>query len=237
MKNLEKTPIIILHGWKLQGNTYKKLTELLRKKGHDVFSWDLPGFGQEELPSESFTLSDYVNFVVKKMDKEKIGKAIFIGHSFGGRVVLLLSSKHPSRVEKIILTGVPVIRNTSLVKQVQFRTAKIGKSFLSIMPVFVGEFFRKVLYYLIGEYDYYNAGRLKTVFKNTTSVDLLPYFKNATVPVICVWGVEDAIVPISVMNKMQKIKPENAYVRLEGLGHSPLRDNPEIYYNAIENYL
>lgn len=237
MKNLTKTPIIILHGWKLESSSYKDLASLLKKNGHTTFVWDLPGFGKEELPFEDFTLSDYVDFVIGKMDKEKIEKAIFIGHSFGGRVALLLSSEHPSRVEKIILTGVPVINNTSLVKQIQFKVAKLGKAFLSIMPFFVQEFFRKVLYHVIGEYDYYNAGKLESVFKNITSVDLLPYFNNAKMPIICVWGTQDLIVPISVMNKMKRIKPEITCIRLEELGHSPLRDNPEIYYKAIENYI
>lgn len=237
MHQNHKTPIIILHGWKLQGAVYQNLVDILRRNEYIVYSWDMPGFGSEHLPFESYTLSDYANFIVQKMEKEHIVKAIFIGHSFGGRVALQISQTYPERIAKIILTGVPVVRNTSFLKKVQFFVAKLGSRFFSVFPKHIQGFFRKILYRIIGEHDYYNAGSLKKVFQNVVSIDLVPFLKNAKSPIVCIWGTKDTFVPVSMMTAIKKIRPDVVTEKLSGLGHSPLRDNPDIYFNAIKKYL
>lgn len=233
----EKVPIIILHGWKLQGATYAAFINLLKKDGYKVYSWDLPGFGKEAPSSESLTLLDYAEFVLEKMKKEHLGKAIFIGHSFGGRVALKIANLYPEKVKKLILTGVPIIRNTSFKKKTQYAVAKIGKSAFSFFPENTKNLFRKTFYRGIGEMDYYKAGNLKKTLQNILSEDVLPYFDQTSVPVVLVWGDQDSFVPVSILKKLQKIKPQAEYVTLSGMKHSPLRDNPKEYYKAIQTFL
>ena len=238
MSNSKKQTIIILHGWKLQALAYHDLVELLKKNGYTVFAWDLPGFGKEPLPSSSLTLSDYVQFVVDKMKEHKIEHAIFIGHSFGGRIALKLAYQYPKLVKKVILTGVPVVKNRSFTKKIQLFGAKAGKQISRIiLPDSVSDLLRKALYCAIGEWDYYKAGPLTQTFQNIVAEDLLEYVIHAKVPLVFVWGKNDTIVPVSLLKTLQPIKPDAYYIELPGLGHSPLRDNAYEYFNAIAKYV
>src|SRR3989338_11212388 len=129
-----KEPIILLHGWGLQGNKYKEIASYFTKRGHAVFTPDMPGFGSEKLSSSSLFLKDYVAFIHTVVKRNKLKNIIFIGHSFGGRVLLKYVAMYPESVKKIIMTGVPIIRHTSLRKKTGFLVAKIGGLIVLFFP-------------------------------------------------------------------------------------------------------
>ena len=52
-------PIILLHGWGTNKNTFLPLAKLL-SKNYEVHLIDLLGFGKSEAPYKALSLSDYV---------------------------------------------------------------------------------------------------------------------------------------------------------------------------------
>lgn len=207
MKNSFKN-VIILHGWGLSGKKYDKLCEFLNSDGYKTYAPDLPGFGNEKLRKKSMTLDDYVDFVKDFIEEKKIQKPfIFIGHSFGGRIALKYSWKYPKDVSKLCLTGVPVIRDRSVIKKLFFVLATTGGKIMKILPKNINNFFRKGLYFVIGEWDYYNAGPLKQVFKNIIEEDLVEYMREVRVPTFLIWGKNDILTPASMVSKIKKINP------------------------------
>ena len=68
-----------------------------------VYALDLPGFGESQLPKEVFDSADYARIVKKFIDMMGIEGHILIGHSFGGKLSILLANKYPSMVEKMVL--------------------------------------------------------------------------------------------------------------------------------------
>src|SRR5438270_12888927 len=105
-----KYPIVILHGWRLTGSRYKDIQELFQKKGFTVYAPDLPGSADVKLTKEVMRIDDYIDFVLDFLKEHKIKKIILIGHSFGGRVAAKFAGRHPGIVEKLILTGAPLIK-------------------------------------------------------------------------------------------------------------------------------
>ncbi len=229
--------IVILHGWGLYGKTYQRLEEILKKNGYSVFAPDLPGFGDEVLPSPNYKLSDYVAFVDNLVIKHKLHKPIFIGHSFGGRVTIKYAFTYPEKVKKIILTGVPVIREISLKKKVAFIFATLGGKMMKGLPLSFYNLLRKVLYHWIGDWDYYKSGPLKQVFVNIVGEDLVQYITQLKIPVILVWGKGDRLVPVRIVDKIKKLVPNAEVVIMQNATHSPLRDEPEEFYEAIKPFL
>lgn len=228
--------IILLHGWGLTGSKYKDLLQLLIRNGFDAYGFDLPGFGSETLKNTS-NLDDYVEFVRNKIQEKKIVKPIIIGHSFGGRVALKYAWKYPAETAKIILTGVPVIRHISLKGKIGYLVAIIFGKLSPILPEAAKNKIRKVLYFAIGERDYYKAGPLKQVFKNIISEDLTRYVKEVRVPMYLVWGVLDRLTPVSDVEKIKKLNPESKSVIVENYGHKLPYENPQLFFNSIKNFL
>ncbi len=263
MNTSKKPTIIILHGWGLRGNVYENLSKLLKKEGHRVYSLDLPGFGTEPLrkpggvrlsldpgsqdlgldkrggegEDTGLNLDDYVAFVRSFIEKNKLTKPILVGHSFGGRVAIKYTWKYPKDVAKLILTGVPVIRHTSFKKKIAFIVAIVGGSVFNIFPKDVKNVMRKVLYKVIGEWDYYKAGPLKEVFKNIIGEDLVEYAKKVSVATFLIWGADDRLVPVSDVEKIKKYIPHANVFVIKGEGHKLPYTNPQAFFNAIKSIL
>jgi len=232
-----QSPILVLHGWRLNNSYYSRLIELLNKNGFQAHALDLPGFGKEPLVSQTMDLSDYVTFIKEYIDKKKWEKVVLIGHSFGGRVSLKYASENSDRVDTLILTGVPIIRDISFKKKVQFVIASMGSKTLRLLPKNLYEFLRKSLYYVIGEWDYYKSGELKGVFKNIISEDLIPYIKKITVPTVLVWGEKDTITPTRILSKVTNLNPKIVTRIIPASGHSVIYKSPEEFYKTIKEFL
>lgn len=232
-----KSSILILHGWGVRGSTYNEIKDLLEDQGFTVFVPDLPGFGEEPLRSQTMMLDDYVDFVDEFLKANKILKPVIIGHSFGGRVALKYAFKYPEKATKVVLTGAPVIRSRVFKRKISFIVAIAGGQLFRFLPKTTKDFLRKLLYFLVGERDYYSAGPLKQVFKNIISEDLVFYAKNVKVPVLLVWGENDKVVPVSDMKKIAKIIPHATFSVAKDAGHKLPYEKPEIFVKAILPFL
>lgn len=233
----KKSPIILLHGWGLRGQTYKVLATLLKKNGHKAYVLDLPGFGTEPLVNDNMILDDYVVFLRKFIEKNNITPPILIGHSFGGRVAIKYAWKYKNDVALLILTGVPVIRHTSITKKIAYFSAVIGGFIFKIFPKETQMFMRKVLYALIGEWDYYKAGSLQQVFKNIIGEELTMYAKEIRIPTLLVWGADDLIVPATDVEKIKEYIPHAKSIVIKNEDHKMPYTNPKSFFNAIKSVL
>jgi len=72
----------------------------LREAGHEVVAPDLPGWGNEPLPTEPFS---YVEAVAKYLP------GALVGNSVGGAVALRTALAYPERVQRLVLidAGLP----------------------------------------------------------------------------------------------------------------------------------
>lgn len=232
-----RDPIIILHGWGLRKTLYIPLANLLRKAGYGVHLLDMPGFGEEPLKTHSMNLDDYVEYVRQYMKINNILRVIFIGHSFGGRVALKYAWRYPKEVSRVIFTGVPIIREQSFYRLLLFLSAQLGGLVFRLFPRVVQLSMRKFLYFLLGEWDYYNAGSLKQVFKNIVNEDLIHYARELKTPTLLVWGKNDAITPVSTVAKIKKIMPEAQTVIISGVGHKLPYEKPGEFFKALKAFL
>ena len=82
---------VFLCGWGYGSEAIKPLARIV--KGKKVFI-DFPMFGKSEGLKEDWALLDYADFVYAILRKENISRAKIVGHSFGGKVAILLSAKY-----------------------------------------------------------------------------------------------------------------------------------------------
>ncbi len=234
---MSKDEIIILHGWGLKGGVYESLASLLREQGSSVYAPDLPGFGDEKLKSPFMNLSDYVDFLGDFIKKNKISRPVLIGHSFGGRIALKYSWRYPKNVSKLVLTGVPIIRNKPFLRKIWFIFAVIFGRLFKIFPKSLEKKVRKLFYFAIGEWDYYKSGPLKQVFKNIIGEDLDKYIEEIEIPVLLVWGKDDKITPVSDVSKVKKMNRSIKTVIVKGTGHKLPYEKPIDFYKSIVSFI
>lgn len=238
MNHESKIPIIILHGWYLNHNFYTEIKKIFEKNEYTVFVPDLPGFGDEKLIKPVMDLDDYVDFVLNFFKKNKIKSAIIIGHSFGGRIATKIAYFHPELVNKLILTGVPLIRSRqSLAIKLMAFVGVSSKVIFNLLPDNWYNFFRKVLYKLIGQWDYYKAGILKETFKKIINEDLSKLTYGIEVPTLLVWGKEEKVVSVSVGEEINRRILNSKFILVENATHMLPCRKPEEFSKVVLDFI
>jgi 2-hydroxymuconate-semialdehyde hydrolase len=102
-------PLILIHG-SGPGVTafanWNGVIPTLAEQFH-VYAPDMVGFGYTDCPAElsDINLDVWVSHIAGFMDALDITSARFIGNSFGGALTLALATRHPEKVEKLVLMG------------------------------------------------------------------------------------------------------------------------------------
>jgi len=70
---------------------------------YQIIRYDKRGHGLSDAPPGPYQLSDHTADLTGLLDQMGLGKAVLVGNSVGGMIALDFASRHPERVEALIL--------------------------------------------------------------------------------------------------------------------------------------
>lgn len=232
-----KLPIVILHGWGCTGKKYEAIQHEFENAGYTVFAPDFPGFGSQKMIKPVMNLDDYVDFLDMYLKKQKLKKVLVVAHSFGGRVVSKFIARHPGVVEKLVITGSPLIKKElPLKKRIIRKAVSMTKKITRKLPVWFFEKSRWVLYRFLGEYDYYRSNNLRETFKNIVHEDVAPNLRYNTIPTLIIWGEQDTIVPVSLAREIHKRIKQSQLIIMPEVGHKAPYEAPHEFATYVLNF-
>ena len=223
-----KEVILILHGWKNSLNQWLPTANELSSK-YKVILLDLPGFGLTSIPEKAYSIYDYATFVENFLDKLDIKKVIFIGHSFGGRIGIIMSTK-TDKIKNLILVDAAGVEKRTLYAQIKitfFKSAKI------LLPRSLAEKLRTKL----GSPDYKSAGAMRNIFLKVINEDLSYLLPKIYIPTLIIWGDKDIEVPEWKTRKMKELIKNSKLRIVWGSGHSPQLEKPQEFMEILNDYL
>ncbi|MDQ5820173.1 MAG: alpha/beta hydrolase [Actinomycetota bacterium] len=94
--------VICLHGITAHGLRFRRFAEERLADRFRVLAPDLRGHGRSE-PEPPWTFDTFVADVLETIDAAGVGSAAWLGHSFGGRLVVETAATAPERVERAVL--------------------------------------------------------------------------------------------------------------------------------------
>lgn len=109
IKSEGKTFILIHGSWHSAWNWYK-VTPLLEKQGHTVYSIDLPGMGRDKTPIENVRFDSTIQKLTRLIDSIH-GKVILVAHSKNGIMNSQLAELRPKKIEKLIYIAAVLAAN------------------------------------------------------------------------------------------------------------------------------
>ena len=119
--------VLVLHGWGANIQTVMPIVNIL-KDTMKVYALDLPGFGKSDDPKEVFGSFHYADIVKAFIDKMEIKKLSIVGHSFGGKLSIILSARYPELVTKqVLVDSAGLIPRRTLKYHLKVKTFKIMK--------------------------------------------------------------------------------------------------------------
>jgi non-heme chloroperoxidase len=100
------SPVVLIHGWPLNGASWEKQTAALLAAGHRVITYDRRGFGRSSKPSVGYNYDTFaadLNLVLSTLNLTDVS---LVGFSMGtGEVSRYISKYGTSRVRKAVLIG------------------------------------------------------------------------------------------------------------------------------------
>lgn len=233
-------PVLVLHGWGGCINSMLPITNNLKNKFKTI-TVDFIGHGDSDFPINTMGVEEYTDIIYKLLLVLDIKEVIIIGHSFGGRVGIVLSAKYPEIVKKMILIDSGGIKPKQTIKQrLQVIWYKSIKNTLKIL-LFNSNLYENIMVSIrkkSGSQDYRNLPEsMKTTFVRVVSQDLTEMLEKIECPVLIIWGKNDIDTPL-YMGEIMEEKIKNAgLVVLDDAGHFSYIDKSQRCNIIINSFL
>ena len=218
--------VLALHGWGRRGADFK---ESLRDL--PALAPDLPGFGSSPVPESVIGAQGYADIVSKLLGAFD-RPPVLVGHSFGGRVAVCLAAKHPEQVGDLVLTGVPLLRQSPPGKpKLVFRIVRKMNDFGLISDRRLeAEKKRR------GSIDYRAAdGVMRDILVKVVNEGYQDQMPLVESHVHLIWGNDDSEVRPSVARiAHERFFPDSSLEVLPGVGHHVPLQAPADLRRAVE---
>ncbi len=200
--------VLALHGW---GRTRADWLPALT--GVSALAIDLPGFGASPEPVAPMGSRDYAELLAPLLSE---GGWTVAGHSFGGRVAVQLAHGWPSLIDKVVLTGVPLLKAASTGKApLAFRLAKRAHA-LGLLSEQKMEAERRKR----GSADYRAAeGVMRDTLVRLVNEDYRALLPGIMSPVELVWGAKDTAAPLPMVQEACALLPSATLTVSDTSGH------------------
>jgi peroxiredoxin len=251
-------PVVLIHGYPLDGSSWEKQTAALLDAGYRVIAYDRRGFGKSSKPTEGYdydTFAADLNTLLTTLD---LNDAVLVGFSMGtGEVARYLSTYGSARVAKAAFLGslepflLQTEDNPGGVPQSVFDG--LTEAVTADRYAFFTEFFK----------NFYNTDtflgtprlshealsaswNLAAAAGATASVEAQPTWltdfradiPNIKVPALILHGTADNILPIDSTGRLfAKALPSAEYVEIDGAPHGLLWTHAAEVNEALLRFL
>lgn len=235
-------PIVVVHGFTAEGFLYAQTLHRLVSKGFKVVAIDMAGHGGTQgLPFGGGYLGSYSALMGQAVTELGIRKAIFAGHSMGGRVVAQLAANQPNRTIAALLIDAivgdqwdrmvnvfrispPLLAGMGLALAVDTastaplfhdpsQAAKLGRL---LTPTIVGHATR----------PWRMVGPAVSILRSRGSRHILEALADREVPTFVIHGERDLIVPICTARSAAQ-RSNGELIVVKRASHSWLLKDPE----------
>jgi pimeloyl-ACP methyl ester carboxylesterase len=107
----EGTPIVFVHGNSLSSEIFsEQFADPVLADNYRLIALDLPGHGESghsKDPVKDYSLSGLIDHFLAFIEKMELEKAVFVGHSLGGHLLIEAYPKLKERVRGMVVMGTP----------------------------------------------------------------------------------------------------------------------------------
>jgi pimeloyl-ACP methyl ester carboxylesterase len=94
---------VLVHGAWHGGWCWRRVADLLEKKGHKVFAPTMTGLGERShLLSKDINLATHVTDIVNVIKWENLANIVLVGHSYGGSVISGVAEQAHDKIGSIV---------------------------------------------------------------------------------------------------------------------------------------
>jgi pimeloyl-ACP methyl ester carboxylesterase len=233
------SPMILLHGYPLDGSIWSEVVPLLADR-FELIIPDLRGFGESTTVDTAYTMDTFASDIANLLDHLGFEKAAVVGHSMGGYAALAFAKNHPDRVSGLGLVSSQVLADPPERKQGRYDTAAqvaakgIGVVVEAMSSKFTPDERVRAVAQTVMEQQRPNGviGALKAMAERE---DLSTLLADAKYPVVIVHGEADALIPVERAREVKNAVSRAHLVELKEVGHLPMLEAAEETARALRH--
>jgi len=226
--NPQAPTTLLLHGWGACGETMRGIFDNLKAQNKSVILVDIPPFGKSEKPSNDHNIHKFARLIKDFIIKLSLERINLIGHSFGGRISLILCAEQHDEfiVDKLVLTGGAGLKPKRTLNY-HFRVCAYKlKKRLGLNTISSGSADYKAL-----------PDDFKSVFVRIVNTHLDSLLPQIQIPTLLIWGQNDLDTPLYMAKKLERGIKNSKLIILPNAGHYAFLDAPNIFYDLINAFL
>jgi len=194
-----KVDLIVLHGWGSNKNLMKQSFSKHLDSFRHIYI-DLPGFGSSTC-NVALQTKDYARIIELFMIHINASKDIVVGHSFGGKVALLLD---PKVLVLLSSAGIYIPKSLKVKsKIILFKLLKVF-GFAKLRSLFVADDAKSL------------SEPMYQTFKNVVDEDFSDEFALYNQKALLCWGKDDTATPLSSAKKINTLIKDSMLKVYEG---------------------
>jgi pimeloyl-ACP methyl ester carboxylesterase len=251
------SPVVLIHGWPLNGASWEKQTAALLAAGHRVITYDRRGFGRSSKPAVGYNYDTFAADLDALLSTLNLTDVSLVGFSMGtGEVTRYIGKYGTKRVRKAVLIGTlgPYLVKTADNPEGVDRSVFDGikTAIKADRPALLMDFLRNFYNYdvtggkLVSERvleDNWNVAAGASAIGTLACVDAwIEDFRqdipHNTVPTLILHGDADRILPPDASSRRQAKMIKNArFVELKGGPHGVLWTHAEQVNSELVKFL
>lgn len=217
-------PVVLIHGLGSQGQQdWSKLAPLLVRAGYHVYALDLLGYGRSAKPADhTYSIREESKFVESFLDANHLDKVTLGGVSMGGWIAGAVAVDQPQRVDHLLL-----VDSAGMAFKLSFdpalftpqTSAQIDQllAVVALDPPPMPEFLKAAFIRRSNRDGWVVRRALASITSNADALD--QKFPSLNMPMLIVWGKQDAITPLALAESMHRAAPQSELAVYDRCGH------------------
>ena len=218
------SPVVLIHGLGSKSQQdWVELAPYLVRAGYHVYAMDLLGYGRSTKPPElTYSISEEAKFVESFLDANHLTSVALGGASMGGWIAAKIALDRPDLVKRLMLFDSAGMKFQLSFDQAIFtpHTSQQVDQLMDVvspdlprLPQFVkADFIRKAK-----RYGWVTQRALASMTSGADDLD--DKFVALKMPLLIVWGKQDAMTPLSLGESMHRAAPQSTLAIYDGCGH------------------
>jgi pimeloyl-ACP methyl ester carboxylesterase len=251
-------PIVFIHG--LSGSWQNWLEQLpVFAREHRVITFDLPGFGSSEMPTEKISISGYGRWVDALLTELGADSAAVVGNSMGGFIGAELAIQFPARVERLVLVSAAGLSIEYLRNE---RVLAVLEAFQRQLPAYTGWLgsrsdaltrrprARRLIFGIVAHRpELLPSALVAEQVRGSGKPGFVPALDALTdypirdrlgeiaCPTLIVWGTDDKLIPARDADEFERLIPDARKVVWPETGHVAMLERPEAFNRLLAAFL
>jgi pimeloyl-ACP methyl ester carboxylesterase len=250
--------ILLLHGMAGSSQTWRSVLGPLSRKFR-VIAPDLPGHGHSDKPRSDYSLGAFAVFLRDLLDELGVTHATVVGQSLGGGIAMQFVYQHPDYCQRLVLMSsgglgpdvgwtlrllsapgaeliMPIIAPPPVVAAGERVRSWFGK--LGVSSPRGAEIWNAYSSFADAQSRQAFLRTLRSVVDyRGQAVSALNRLNVADVPVMVIWGDQDAIIPVEHAYAAHEARPDVRLEVLPGVGHFPQVERPTDVVDLINDFI